>query len=81
MQQESDRFDKMLLALPTNNTKRTAWCVATTIFAFILLFILLRVKFAGKRIFCIMYALLIVAMAIVFYNSHMPSALRFTHTN
>ena len=81
MMQESDNIDKMLRALPAQNTRRSLWCVAIVVFALLLLLILLRVKFAGKWIFCAMYSLLVVAIIVVLYNPYMPAALRFSHTS
>lgn len=59
---------------------KTYMCATITIFAIILLVIILRLDFPGKFIFCAIYVVVILGYTVIIYNHCMPRALQFTHT-
>lgn len=51
---------------------------ATTVFSILLLIVICRLEFPGKRIFIAMYLFTILSYTVILYNDKMPRFLRFT---
>ena len=59
-------------------TNRAYVSIATTVFSLLLLIVICRLNFPGKRVFIVMYILTIMSYTAIIYNAHMPAFMQFT---